>query len=227
MAHQARRSWSDRLEEQIIALLLGLMTGLTFANVIARYVLDTGILWALEVTVFLFGWLVLLGASYAVKQRAHLGVDAVLTLLAPSRRRLLGLFACLCCLVYAFLLLKGAWDYWANFANLPATEGRWFPLGFEDKFREKGWYETEDTPMPDLLGWRPFDWMQTVFNEGETYEKIPRLLPYLVLPLSMALLLYRFIEATVAVARGRADSIIASHEVEEEVEQAARTLRES
>lgn len=219
-------SFFDGLEERLIAVILGLMTALTFANVIARYVFESGILWALEVTVFMFGWLVLLGASYAVKLKAHLGVDAVLNLLRPSPRRIVGLFAAACCIVYAFLLLKGAWDYWANFANLPATDGRWFPLGFEEKFREKGWYETEDTPMPDILGWRPLDWMQGVFNEGEAYEKIPRLIPYVVLPLSMALLLFRFVQAAVAVAQGRADSIIASHEAEEAVEEAAKLNQE-
>ena len=125
--------------------------------------------------------------------------------------------------------MKGSWDYWANFANLPATEGRWFPLGFEEKFREKGWYETEDTPMPDLFGWRPFDWMQDVFNEGEAYEKIPRLIPYFVLPLSMALLLFRFLQVGFCHLAGRR-----STEPDRqprgrgrELEEAARQSRES
>ena len=62
-----QRHWLDRLEETVIGALLGLMTVVTFANVIARFVFNSNILWALELTVFMFGWLVLLGASYAVK----------------------------------------------------------------------------------------------------------------------------------------------------------------
>lgn len=220
-------SFFDGLEERLTAAILGLMTLLAFANVIARYVFDTGILWALEVTVFMFGWLVLLGASYAVKKKAHLGVDAILNMLPSNGKRLLGLFAALCCIVYAFLLLKGSWDYWANFAGLPATEGRWFPLGFEDKFRDKSWYETENTPMPNLFGWQPLLWMEQAFNEGEPYEKMPRMIPYLVLPLSMALLFYRFIQAGIRVAQGRAESLIASHEAEEAVEEAATKLKDA
>ena len=50
----------DRIEEQLIAGILGLMTVITFANVIARYGFNSNILWALEMTVFLFAWLVLL-----------------------------------------------------------------------------------------------------------------------------------------------------------------------
>ena len=224
MTHE--KSFFDRIEERLIAVILGLMTAITFANVIARYVFESGILWALEVTVFLFGWLVLLGASYAVKIKAHLGVDAVINMFQVPGRKAFGVFAAACCVLYAFFLLKGSWDYWANFAELPATEGRWFPLGFEENFRGKGWYETEDTPMPNLFGWEPLAWMADVFNEGEPYEKVPRLLPYLVLPLSMALLLYRFVQAGIAVWRGRVESLIASHEAEEAVEDAARALKE-
>lgn len=224
---QQTTSWTDRLEERLIAVILGMMTLLTFANVIARYVFETGILWGLEVTVFMFGWLVLLGASYAVKIKAHLGVDAVINFFSAPGKRAFGLFAALCCIVYAFLLLKGSWDYWANFAALPATEGRWFPLGFEESFRDKAWYETENTPMPSLFGWEPLKWMEGFFNEGEPYEKMPRMIPYIVLPLSMALLLYRFVQAGIGVARGRAESLIASHEAEEAVEEAATKLKDA
>ncbi len=202
----------DRIEETLIALLLGAMTAITFAAVVARYVFNTGILWSLEATVFLFAWLVLLGASWAVKKGAHLGVDVLIDMLPRDGRRLVGLLAAALCILYAVFLLKGAWDYWANFANLPATEGRWFPTGFEERFREKGWYETNDIPMPDWLRF-----IEGPINAGEHYEKLPRFIPYAVLPLSMALLLWRFVEAFIAIARGRRDRLIAAHEVEDAI----------
>ncbi|MCY4053934.1 MAG: TRAP transporter small permease [Hyphomicrobiales bacterium] len=210
------KHFTDRIEEKLIAVILGLMTVITFANVVARYGFNSNILWALEMTVFLFGWLVLLGASYAVKKGAHIGVDVVINIVSAPTRRILGLIASAVCIAFALLMLKGSWDYWANFANLPATEGRWFPTGFEEKFREKGWYEVNDIPMPDFLRW-----METVFNAGETYEKIPRLIPYFVLPLSMALLLFRFLQAAWAIWSGKTSRIIASHEVEDELEKFA------
>jgi len=212
----------DRLEEGLISLLLGLMTALTFANVVARYVFNSNILWALELTVFMFGWLVLLGASYAVKKGMHLGVDAIIQNIMPGPRKVLGLISVACCIAFSFLLLKGAWDYWANFANLPKTEGRWFPTGFEDRFRGQGWYEVDDIPMPGALRW-----MEDVFNEGEEYEKIPRLLPYLVLPLSMALLLLRFCQAAWGIWTGRITQLVASHEVEDDEIEAAAEVADS
>jgi len=207
-------SMIDRIEETLISFLLGAMTLVTFANVIARYVFNSNILWALELTVFMFGWLVLLGASYAVKKGTHLGVDAVINILPAGGRKAAALFAVAVCIIFSFLLLKGAWDYWANFANLPRTEGRWFPTGFQDKFRGQGWFETNDIPHPVFL-----NWMADVFNNGEAYEKLPRMVPYMVLPLSMALLLFRFIQAAISIWTGKTDRIIASHEVEDELEE--------
>ncbi|MCV6585674.1 MAG: TRAP transporter small permease, partial [Marinibacterium sp.] len=135
------QSWVDQIEETLIAVLLGLMTMITFANVVARYGFNSNILWALEATVFLFAWLVLLGASYAVKKHAHLGVDAIVNMLAPSARRALALIAVAACLVFSLLMLKGAYDYWAVFADLPPTSGRWFPTGFDGKARSQSFYE--------------------------------------------------------------------------------------
>ncbi|OWU84437.1 C4-dicarboxylate ABC transporter substrate-binding protein [Oceanicola sp. 22II-s10i] len=205
-------NFMDRIEETLIAVILGVMTLVTFANVVARYVFNSNILWALELTVFLFGWMVLLGASYAVKKGAHLGVDALLEMVGPGARKVLGLMAIAVCIMFAFLLLKGAWDYWANFANLPQTEGRWFPLGFQEKFRANGWYEVNDIPNPWFL-----KFLEDMMNEGEPYEKLPRFIPYAVLPISMALLLFRFTQVAVRVWTGKIDRIVASHEVEDEL----------
>ncbi len=204
------QSIGDRIEQTLIGGILGLMTAITFANVIARYVFNSNILWALELTVFLFAWMVLLGASYAVKVGSHLGVDIVLMSVSPRTRKLIGIFSISCCIVFSFLLLKGSWDYWANFANLPRTDGRWFPTGFEDRFRGKGWYETQDIPMPAV-----FRFLEDWFNDGDPYEKIPRLIPYSVLPLSMALLLWRFLQAASRLWQGDIVMLVARHEVDE------------
>jgi len=193
-----RRGLTDGIEETAIAVILGVMTMTTFANVIARYVFNSNILWALELTVFLFAWLVLLGISYAVKKTAHLGVDAVTNLLAPGPRRILALFAVACCLAYSLLLLKGSWDYWWKFATTAS------------------FLEVNDIPMPGFLQFVA-DWM----NDGEPYEKLPRYIPYAVLPIGLALLTLRFAQVGLSVWRGETDSIIASHEAEDLVEEVA------
>jgi C4-dicarboxylate transporter DctQ subunit len=116
---------------------------------------------------------------------------------------------------YAFLLFKGAWDYWANFANLPQTEGRWFPTGLEEMKRTsyRAWYEVLELPMPEWLRW-----IEPLMNDGDSYEKLPRFIPYAMLPIGMGLLLFRFIQAFIQVMRGQTDSLIVSHEAEDAVD---------
>ncbi|WP_226621213.1 TRAP transporter small permease [Alloyangia pacifica] len=213
----------NELEETAIAVILGLMTLLTFVNVVLRYGFNTGVIWGLEAVTFLFAWLVLFGVSYAVKVTAHLGVDAVTSLLPTTVRRVLALIAAALCIFYAFLLFKGAWDYWANFANLPQTTGRWFPTGFEEMKRTsyRSWYEVVDIPMPDWLRF-----IEPMINEGEAYEKLPRFIPYAILPFGMALLLFRFIQAGVRIWTGKQDSLIVSHEAEDAVDDVAHMNRE-
>lgn len=218
MHHSARTPAGraiNAVEETLIAAILGAMTLITFANVIARYVFNSNILWALEVTSFLFAWLVLLGASYCVKITAHLGVDAVLNVVSPGLRRALSIVAAVVCLIFALLLLKGAWDFWAPYGEMQPTSGRWFPTGFE-KVRGQGWYEMNDVPMPAFLNAAFAGW----FNEGEAYEKLPRLVPYVILPVSMLLLVLRFAQATWELISGERAALIASHEAEEAVEDA-------
>lgn len=186
----------DNLEETGIAICLGLMTIITFANVVARYVFNDNILWALEMTVFLFAWLVLFGASYGVKKQIHIGVDVVVNLAPPPVRKILGLISVAACLAFSFLILKGSWDYWYPFAT------------------ERAWLETEDIPIPEM-----FQFLSNIFNEGEPYEKLPRFIPYIALPLGMGLLTFRFMQQAYLLATGKIDKIIASHEVEDEIKE--------
>ncbi|GJL88291.1 MAG: C4-dicarboxylate ABC transporter permease [Minwuia thermotolerans] len=197
-------TWFDKLEENLIALFLGLMTIITFANVVARYVFNDNILWALEATVYLFAWMVLLGASYCVKITAHLGVDTVVNLFAPPLRRTMTLLAVVACLAFSILILIGGWNYWWKFAGTAS------------------FMEVNDIPMPGFLQFLA-DWR----NEGELYEKLPRFIPYFILPLSMALLVLRFLQAGWRVYTGQQDLIIVSHEVEDDVKAAAKTLEET
>lgn len=210
----------NSLEENIIAILLGVMTILTFVNVVLRYVFQSSLIWGLELTLALFAWLVLLGVSHAVKINAHLGVDAIINLLSPPLRKVLALVAGALCIFYALLLLKGAWDYWAPFAGYQQTGGRWFPNGFIPT-RDRAFYETEQIPMPAFLAW-----MGDVFNQGEVYEKLPRMIPYIALPLGVTLLLFRLLQAVWMIWTGQRTSLIVSHEAEDAVEDVRHMNRE-
>lgn len=186
---------TDLIEESLIAFFLGAMTLLTFANVVFRYAFNDNILWALELTVFMFAWMVLVGASYGVKKHFHIGVDVVINLAPEKLRKVYALIAVTCCLAFSILLLIGSWNYWYPFAT------------------DRAWYETDDIPMPEMLQFLA-DWL----NEGERYEKLPRFIPYMALPIGMALLTFRFAQIAYQVATGKLDRMIAGHEAEEDLD---------
>jgi C4-dicarboxylate transporter, DctQ subunit len=109
-----RLAWFDRLEEGLIALLLGLMTLITFGQVIARYVFNYSFVWALELVTFLFAWLIFLGMSYGVRVGSHIGVDALVKALGPRAGRALSAVAAGCCVAYALIGLVGGWSYFVK-----------------------------------------------------------------------------------------------------------------
>jgi C4-dicarboxylate transporter DctQ subunit len=101
--------WVTGFEEAVIAFLLGLMTGVTFGQVIGRYVFHSGWLPALELTTTLFSWLVLFGMSYGIKIGAHLGVDSFIRLFPKPLFRACAVFGALVSVLYAVLLLNADW----------------------------------------------------------------------------------------------------------------------
>ena len=104
-------------------------------------------------------------------------------------------------------LLIGCWNYWAPFAALPTLDGT---------LKDQAWYEVNDIPMLDFLRF-----IEGPMNEGEAYEKMPRFIPYAALPIGLFLLTIRVIQVGWKVIKGEADMIIASHEAEDLVEEAA------
>ncbi len=206
------------LEETVIAFILGAMTLITFVNVVLRYGFNSSLIWGLEVTLILFAWLVLLGISYGFKVTSHLGVDAITNMLPHRGQRIAALFSAFACVLYALLLLKGAWDYWAPFAALQPTAGRWFPMGFTEGVRDRAFYVTDQVPMLGI-----FRWLEDAINYGDEYEKLPRVVPYAILPFSTALILLRVCQASIAIIRGTQSSLIVSHEAEDAVDEARQS----
>ncbi|MDK9760195.1 TRAP transporter small permease, partial [Vibrio sp. D173a] len=49
-------------------------------------------------------------------------------------------------------------------------------------------------------------------------EKLPRFIPYMALPIGMALLTFRFAQIAYQVATGKIDRMIAGHEAEEDLD---------
>jgi len=98
----------NRLEEGVLATLLALMTILTFVQVVLRYAFNSGLVWSLEATTYLFAALILFGMSYGVRTQTHIAVDLVIRRLPKRAAKIVNLVAILACLSYALLMLYGS-----------------------------------------------------------------------------------------------------------------------
>lgn len=101
----------NRIEEIFLSLLLVMMTVLVFSEVIARFVFNTGISWAEELTLTTNSWFVLFGASYCIRKKAHIGVDFIVAKLDGKVAKTVAVAAVIACLIYGVIYLYGACLY--------------------------------------------------------------------------------------------------------------------
>ena len=130
----------DRLEEFFTATVLAIMTVLTFNQVVLRYVFDTGLVWLLEATSYLFSWLVLIGISAGIRTDSHIAVELLTERLSPRAQKLMALAAVGLSLLYAVLMFTGSFtlvqrlhDFGSLAHDIPLP--RWvllssLPIGF-------------------------------------------------------------------------------------------------
>lgn len=100
-----------RFEEAAIGLLLVATTLLVFIEVVLRFFFNTGLLWAQEATLYMSAWMVLMGASWGIREGAHIGVDALVKKFSPTMQKAITLTALALCLIYCGLFLYGSWVY--------------------------------------------------------------------------------------------------------------------
>src|ERR1700689_683390 len=96
----------DRLEEIIIASLMGAATFLTFITVVHRFLVNIPILypilfpirlaWSQELCIYMFIWMAKFGAAYGVRTGIHVGVDLLVNRVPARSRRKVILFSLLC-----------------------------------------------------------------------------------------------------------------------------------
>ena len=72
------------VNQKIAAIGISAGVAIAFTNVVARYVFDASLVWATELTIFLFLWSAFFGAAYCFKRDAHIAVTVILDLM-PSR----------------------------------------------------------------------------------------------------------------------------------------------
>ena len=72
------------INQSIAAFGISAGVAIAFTNVVARYAFDASLVWATEMTIFLFLWSAFFGAAYCFKKDAHIAVTIVLDIM-PSK----------------------------------------------------------------------------------------------------------------------------------------------
>ena len=85
--------------EAVMALCLIVMVALVFGNVVLRYVFNSGITVAEEMSRWFFVWLTFLGAVVALRDHGHLGTEVLVGRLGPTGKKV--------CLVIGYALMLG------------------------------------------------------------------------------------------------------------------------
>ena len=198
----------DKLEDNLLVVLMVSLTLVSFGQVIARYGFNTGWSAALEFNMVTFSWLILVGMSYGIKRNSHLGVDVLIKAVPKPIARWLAIFGAATGLVYGLILLDASWlqavgietrsgaiEYWSKMykVNIGTEELRW--------------------PV----------WVQETFG---VKDRVQRWIVLMILPISLALLSFRSIQAMIEIYRGDREMVIAGHEAEELVNENKDALKD-
>jgi tripartite ATP-independent transporter DctM subunit len=112
------------------ALLVLAEIGVLLAGVIARYVLQSPLVWSDELASLLFLWLAMLGSVIALQRGEHMRLTAVVSGMSPVWRARMEALALCAVAIFLLLIVAPAWDY---------ADDEWFietpALGIQNTFR--------------------------------------------------------------------------------------------
>jgi TRAP-type C4-dicarboxylate transport system permease small subunit len=94
----------DRLIRALLVAVVGVMVVVVFAQVVARYGLNSSFGWADEISRLAFVTMVFLGIAVAVRARAHIGITLVADALPALPRAVLGRAVMLGCAALSALV---------------------------------------------------------------------------------------------------------------------------
>jgi TRAP-type C4-dicarboxylate transport system permease small subunit len=109
--------WFDKVVSIAMATLLALMGIFVFGNVTLRYLFNSGLPWAEELSRFLFVWLIFMGAIGALKDGNHLGFTSLVQRL-PHTLKLIAF------LLSDTIVLYTLWELFSG--SLRMTKLGWF-----------------------------------------------------------------------------------------------------
>jgi TRAP-type C4-dicarboxylate transport system permease small subunit len=151
----SRRSY--RWEDWVGAAVMGLLTLITFANVLVRYFTSQSFAWTEEISVSLMVVLTLVAASVAVVRDRHIRVEVLFYGGSKARRRWLGLLSALATIVaFAILAALGGKLAWDDYQYEVTSPGIGIP---------QWWYTATMPALCVVVAWRAIAHFVTVWKD--------------------------------------------------------------
>ncbi|GAB3480128.1 TRAP transporter small permease [Marinomonas epiphytica] len=198
----------ERAEENLLIIVISSIMLVSFGQVIARYGFNTGWDAALEFNTVAFSWLILLGMSYGIKTRLHLGVDIVLNAVPAPITKALSLFGAAAAMLYGLILLDSTW------LAMLGVDVRGGAIEYWSKMYKIG-IGSEELRYPEFV--------QEMFG---LRPRVHRWLVLVILPISLAMLAYRSLQAFIDIATNKRSMLISGHEAQDLVEENKNALKD-
>ncbi len=101
--------WLAHIEAAAIIVLVTLLTAVTFAQVVTRYLLNDPLVWSEEAARYLFVWVSMIGAALAIREGGHFGLDLLLRPM-PRLKAFVAPLVTLVMVAFLVILLKTGID---------------------------------------------------------------------------------------------------------------------
>lgn len=99
------------IESFMLVVLLSLLVGLAFLQVLLFNLFDYSIMWLDLLLRHMVVWTLFFGAAQATRHNRHLNIDALTKTMKDSHKKLISLFINAFCLFIVIIFIKGGWDF--------------------------------------------------------------------------------------------------------------------
>jgi len=99
------------INQSIAAFGITAGVAVAFTNVVARYAFDASLVWATELTIFLFLWSAFFGAAYCFKKDAHIAVTVVLDIMPSKIAKIMLLISHLVTITFLLAISYYGYEY--------------------------------------------------------------------------------------------------------------------
>ena len=117
-----------------VTVLMFLIVVVIVLQVVSRYVFNSPISWTMEANIFLFAWVIYIGASIVLKEDRHVKIELFLSNFSKLQKRLISIFINSVILILLIILIRNNFVLFPFHTQFRTVSLRiptsWFNLAF-------------------------------------------------------------------------------------------------